>query len=54
MGLTSLTVGLLIADMVLIVPATTDLSAWYAAQTALLVAMPLTLASWALYASLGR
>jgi hypothetical protein len=53
-GLTSLTVGLLIADMVLILPATTDLSAWYVAQTALLIAMPLMLASWALYASLGR
>jgi hypothetical protein len=52
-GLTSLTVGLLIADLLLALPATTDLSAWYVAQTVLLIAMPLALASWALYASLG-
>ena len=53
-GLTSLTVGLLIADILVTLPATTDLSAWYVGQTVLLVAMPLALASWALYASLGR
>lgn len=52
-GLTSLTVGILIADLILSVPATTDLTAWYVGQTALLLAAPLVLASWALYASLG-
>jgi hypothetical protein len=52
-GLTSLTVGLMIADMILIQPAMTDLAAWDVGQTALLIAAPLVLASWALYASLG-
>ena len=43
----------MIADMILIQPAITDLAAWDVGQTALLIAAPLVLASWALYASLG-
>ena len=34
-GLTSLAVGVLVGDLLLIAPATTDLSAWYIGQTIL-------------------
>jgi serine/threonine-protein kinase len=52
-GLTTLTVGVLVADLLLILPATTDLSAWYIGQTVLLLATPLGLAAWALYTSVA-
>jgi hypothetical protein len=50
-GLTSLSVGAFIADLLLILPATTDPSAWYLAQTLLLAAIPVALAGWAAYTS---
>ncbi len=50
-GLTSLTVGLMIADLLLVMPATLELSAWYVGQSVLIAAIPLSLASWALYTS---
>jgi hypothetical protein len=52
-GFTSLTVGLVIGDLLIIIPAGTDLSAWYAGQTALLIAFPLALAAWAVSTSTG-
>jgi serine/threonine-protein kinase len=50
-GLTSLAVGITIANLMLALPATTDLSAWYIGQSMLHVAIPLGLASWAFYMS---
>jgi serine/threonine-protein kinase len=52
-GFTSLTVGLITGDLLIILPAGTELSAWYAGQTALLIAFPLALAAWAVYTSVG-
>jgi hypothetical protein len=52
-GLTSLTISLVVADLLLVMPATTELSAWYVGQTVLIVALPVVLASWALYTSIG-
>jgi hypothetical protein len=52
-GLTALFVGVLVGDLLLIVPATTDLSAWYIGQTLLVVAIPVALASWAFYQSVS-
>ena len=52
-GLTSLAVGVLVGDLLLIAPATIDLSAWYIGQTMLVTAIPVALASWALYQSVS-
>lgn len=52
-GLTSLAVGVLVADLLLMVPATTDLAAWYLGTTILVIAIPLALASWAFYTSIA-
>jgi hypothetical protein len=52
-GLTSLAVGVLIGELLLITPATTDLSAWYIGQTLLVMAIPVALASWAFYQSVS-
>jgi hypothetical protein len=52
-GLITLTVGVLVADLLLNAPATTDLSAWHAGATFFVMAIPVTLASWALHASVA-
>ena len=52
-GLTSLTIGLLTANLLLAVPATADLSAWYLPHTVFALAIPLALAVWGFYTSLG-
>jgi hypothetical protein len=52
-GLTTLAVGVLVANLLLNVPATTDLAAWYVDETALMFAIPLLLAARAFYTSLG-
>ena len=54
-GLLSLAVGMFVTNVVLVAPLTRDLTAWYFGNMMLLVAIPVALASWALYASLvGR
>jgi hypothetical protein len=52
-GLTTLTVGLFVANLLLNVPATSSLSAWYAPQAIVIAAIPIVLAAWAFYTSLG-
>lgn len=39
--------------MLLILPATTNLSVWYGGQMVLVLAVPLALASWAFYTSVA-
>jgi serine/threonine-protein kinase len=53
-GLLSLTIALLSANLLANVPATLDFSAWYAANTLLIVGAIIVLAAWALYTSVGR
>jgi hypothetical protein len=50
-GLTTLTVGVFVANLLLNAPAPTDLTAWYAGGTVLLGAIPILLAAWAFYTS---
>jgi hypothetical protein len=52
-GLTTLTVGVFVANTLLVAPVTTDLAAWYLGATILLIAIPMVLAAWALYTSVG-
>jgi hypothetical protein len=53
-GLTTLTVGVFVANLLLNAPAPTDFAAWYAGGTLLLGVIPIVLAAWAFYTSLGR
>ena len=48
-GLLSYAVGFFVSDLLLKVPTTVDSSAWYFGNMLLLFAIPLGLASWALY-----
>ncbi len=50
-GLTTLTVGVLVADLLLVAPATTESSAWYLGATFLVIAIPVALATWAFFTS---
>jgi serine/threonine-protein kinase len=50
-GLTTLTVGVFVANLLLNAPAPTDLTAWYAGGTMLLGAIPVALAAWGFYSS---
>jgi hypothetical protein len=50
-GLTTLTIGVLVADLLLVVPASTDSSAWYLGETFLAMAIPVALATWAFFIS---
>jgi hypothetical protein len=52
-GLTTLAVGVLIADLLLVAPATTSLSAWYLGEMTLVLAIPLALAAWAFLTSIS-
>jgi hypothetical protein len=53
-GLVTLTTAVLVANLVLAVPATTSLSAWYVGATALSYAVPVGLAGWALVSLIRR
>jgi serine/threonine-protein kinase len=53
-GLTTLTVSLLVANLLLSMPATTDWTAWYAGGTMLVLAICVGLAGWATYVSVRR
>ena len=53
-GLTTLAVGVLVADLLLIAPATTSLSAWYLGEMTLVLLIPLALASWAFVTSISQ
>jgi serine/threonine-protein kinase len=50
-GLTTLTVSLLVANLLLTFPATSNLSAWYATATILVLAVPLAFATRGFYTS---
>jgi hypothetical protein len=52
-GLTTLTIALLVANMLLNMPATVDLSAWYVGHSTLQLAIPVALAIWGFYRSIG-
>ena len=52
-GLVSLAIGVLVADLLLNVPATSDFSAWYFGQTILLTAIVVALAAWGYYTSVS-
>ena len=52
-GLTTITVGAMVANLLLNVPATTDFSSWYAGSTTLILVIPAIVATWAVYTSLG-
>jgi hypothetical protein len=51
-GLTTLACALLVANLLLNVPATDDMSAWYFSSTLLVMVIPIALAAWASYTSL--
>jgi hypothetical protein len=52
-GLTTLWVGLLVANLLLVVPMTTDLSSWYVGATVFVLSIPIVMASWAFQTSVG-
>ena len=53
-GLTSLATGVFVADVLLILPATVDLSAWYLGVSILTALIPVALALWAFRISIDR
>jgi serine/threonine-protein kinase len=52
-GLTSVAIGMMVANLVMNLPATTDLSAWYVGPIVGVLMIPVAVATWALYTSLG-
>ena len=52
-GLLAYVVGVFVTQILLEVPATLDPSAWYFGNMALLIAIPVALASWGLYTSVA-
>jgi hypothetical protein len=52
-GLTTLTSGIFVADLLLAVPATTNLGAFYAVGALIFIGVPLAIACWAFYTSLS-
>lgn len=52
-GLTTLTVGVFVADLLLMTPATTNPSAWYAGSTLLVTALPIGIAAWAFHTAVS-
>jgi hypothetical protein len=46
-------VAVFVANLLLNVPATRNLSAWYVGETILVVAIPLAIAAWAFYTSIA-
>ena len=53
-GLVSLVVAILSGNLILNVPATYDLSAWYAGNMLLIVGVDVALAAWAVYTAVAR
>ena len=53
-GLTSLASGVLVADLLLIMPVTTDRSAWYLGEMIVTAVLPMALAVWAFRTSVDR
>jgi hypothetical protein len=53
-GLTSLTSGVLVADLLLIMPVTTDRSAWFLGQMIFIGLLPMALCIWAFRTSIDR
>jgi predicted Ser/Thr protein kinase len=53
-GLISLAMGMFVADLLLNIPVTTHLSAWYANSTIFVLLTIITLALWGAYTSLGK
>jgi hypothetical protein len=53
-GLVSLTVGLLVTNVLLSTPLSSDLSAWYFGNAVLFVGLTVALATWAFYISVGN
>jgi serine/threonine-protein kinase len=53
-GLLSLAIALLVANLLLNMPATLDMSAWYAPSTLLIVGAIVALTAWAFYTSLAE
>ena len=52
-GLTTLTTGVFVADLLLAVPATTNLAAWYAPEAFVIAIVPIVIACRAFYTSLS-
>jgi serine/threonine-protein kinase len=52
-GLTTLAVAMFVANLLLMAPATTRLSAWYVESTFLIIGTALAVAAWAFYACLA-
>jgi len=50
-GLTALFAALVVADMLLITPATTDRSAWFLGATIVIAVLPIAIATWAFFTS---
>jgi hypothetical protein len=53
-GLTAAVLAIFVANLLLNVPATFDLSAWFIGPTAVVMAVPVVLAAWAFTVALGR
>ena len=45
-GLTTLAVGVIVADLLLILPATSALSAWYLGEMIIVIGIPVAIAAW--------
>jgi serine/threonine-protein kinase len=52
-GLTAVAVGMLVANLLINLPATADFSAWYAGTIVGVAVIPIAIAAWALYTSLS-
>ena len=52
-GLVSLTVGVLTTNLLLRIPISRDLSAWYASTLLLVIAITVVLATWAFVTAMG-
>jgi hypothetical protein len=52
-GFTTLVVSVMVANLVLNTPVTANLSAWWFSQSMILLAVPVALAAWGFYRSVG-
>ena len=52
-GLTSVAIGMMVANLLLNLPPTTDFSAWYVGPIVGVLMIPVAIATWAFYTSLG-
>ena len=51
-GLTTLAVGVMVTELLLMLPATASLGAWYVGSAMLVLALPVALATWALFTTI--